>query len=357
MRWEVIPAADGDRWNARLARLAHDVYHRSEYHRAHEGADGSEAWAYVAEAGDRLLFHPVVLRGIARVGDQKLDDGWTDTESVYGYSGPLASSGDPAFLAAAWRGYDEWCRARGVVAEFIRFTPLLANHRLAAAGTEIWRDRETVLLALDGGEEAIWNRYAAVHRNSIRKALKSGVNCAVESPPRHIAQFRALYDGTMRRLGAGAFYYFDDAYYATLVEALGDRLILVMASCEGREVAGALFLLHGDTMHYHLAGSAAEFRHLGVNNLVVHEAARWGTARGYRRLHLGGGRTPAPDDSLFRFKARFSPERLDLFLGKRIIEQAAYNDLVARWRVQNAGAAEPAYFKLYRLPTGTPAAS
>jgi hypothetical protein len=73
-------------------------------------------------------------------------------------------------------------------------------------------------------------------------------------------------------------------------------------------------------------------------------------------LHLGGGRTPAPDDGLFGFKARFSPERRALYLGARVFDQDAYDRLCGLWRAQvRAGAEggpEPRHFQLYRLDPG-----
>ncbi len=42
---------------------------------------------------------------------------------------------------------------------------------------------------------------------------------------------------------------------------------------------------------------------------VVIEAAKWAKARGFTRLHLGGGTTPDPKDPLYRFKGGFSKRR------------------------------------------------
>ncbi|MDH3473168.1 MAG: GNAT family N-acetyltransferase [Rhodospirillales bacterium] len=371
MAWNIVGTAEPERWSALLARLgAFDVYHLAGYHRAYEGGQEAAALAFVAEIGGEILFNPVMLRPIRRVGTRDVAPGvpagWRDAETVYGYGGPLATSTDPAFLAEAWAAYGAWCRDQGIVCEFTRYNPLLGNHVLAAAEARVWRDRETVVIPLDGGEEALWQGYAGAHRTSIRKALKSGVVCRERPPAEALPAFRALYEATMRGLGAGDFYLFPKAYYARLREGLGEGLRLFMASHEGREIAGAMFLVQGETLHYHLAGSDHAWRHLAAANLLIHEAALWGRRRGLRQFHLGGGRTPAPDDSLFGFKARFSPERRDLYLGARVFDREAYDRLCGLWRDQagagagvgagaegeGEGGPEPRHFQLYRLDPG-----
>ena len=350
-RWTVIDADDAKRWQATLARLPqHDVYHQPNYHLAYAAGEGVRACAYVAEVGDDVLLHPFLLRPIDKVGDAPARRGLRDIETVYGYAGPLATSDDKAFLATAWAGYDEWCRAEGVVCEFMRFHPWLENHRIAPPGTQVWRYRQTVAIDLGEGEEGLWRDYAGVHRNSLRKALKSGIVCRREVPGDCMRDFVAIYRQTMRHVSAEPFYEFGDRYFSAIVD--GGRCDLFMVYRGDEPIAGALFLVDGEVMHYHLAGSDQAYRDLAPNNLLINEAARRGIARQCRWLHLGGGRTPAPEDSLFRFKARFSPHRRDLHLGKRIVDAAAYSNLNDLWRTQARPGHEPSYLQLYRLDPG-----
>ncbi len=333
-----------------LERLGrYDVYHLPTYHRAYEADTASRAHAYVAEIGGETLFHPIMLRPIDRVGEAPAPEGLCDAETVYGYSGPLASTVDQDFLAEAWRGYSEWYAERRVVCEFTRFNPMLKNHDVAAPGCETWQDRQTVAIDLGAGEDAVWQGYAGVHRNSIRKAVKNGLKC--EQRPAHEAMlaFRAIYEETMRGLEADPAYYFSEDHYLNLSEGLGSRLRLFMVSANGTDVAGALFLVHGDTLHYHLAGSLLSHRQLAPNNLLIHKAARWAIGQGLKTFHLGGGRGPEPEDSLFRFKARFSGRREDMWFGKQIFDSAAYEALVSLWHEQFQAEEPPAYLQLYRI--------
>src|SRR5439155_16485764 len=118
------------RWAATARRLGGDVYHLPAFHRVHEVDGQGTAQALIAEEGKESLLHPFMLRRIDRVGSEALDRVAYDLETVNGYTGPLATTDDPAFLRGVWEGFHEWCVDRGVVAEFVRFHPLLENQRL-----------------------------------------------------------------------------------------------------------------------------------------------------------------------------------------------------------------------------------
>ena len=341
----------GDEWSAAVERLDEsDVYHLPAYHRVAEANGDGEALAFIAESGEKLLLHPFLRRPIERVGDEPVDGGWVDLESVYGYCGPVATTSDPTFLAAAWEAFADWCGAAGVVAEFIRFNPLLRNERLASAGTAIVRDRETVAVRLDVSADALWGGYPSVQRNMVRKARMAGLSAA-RTGEEAVDGFADLYHETMRRVGADAWYAFGDAYFAELAR-LPQLVSFEVREPDGRVAAAALFLRHRTRIHYHLAATRRDSPG-GAANLLLHEAAEWGRGEGASVLHLGGGRTPAPDDALLRFKAALSRLRLPFYTGRRVHNREMYDDLCSRWLRSARAAAPPPYFLLYRLETHT----
>jgi lipid II:glycine glycyltransferase (peptidoglycan interpeptide bridge formation enzyme) len=119
--------------------------------------------------------------------------------------------------------------------------------------------------------------------------------------------------------------------------------------------AAALYLRFGDRVHYHLGASEARYLDSGVNNLLHHTAALQAQAAGCRWFHLGGGRTPDPEDSLLRFKASFSKDRLPFLTGRQVHNQPSYNALCAAWMRQSQAVRKPNYFMLYRMPLEMPA--
>jgi len=347
---DVLGSDDDAAWLRALEPLDHDVYHHIEYARAVEANGDGRAIGFVVEDGDRHFFHVSLQRPIERVGGTQIDGRWSDLESVYGYSGPLASSDDRDFLANAWAAFDDWCTSEHVVAEFIRFSPLLRNESLASTETRVGKDRDTIAVRLDVGEAELWGSYPPVQRNMVRKAERHGLTAAPIPVEEGIGRFRAMYERTMERVGAEPYYLFSDSYYERLLE-LGPALVLFEATDPtGEAAAAALLLVDGDRLHYHLSASLEDFRDAAPMNLVLHAAASWGRERGLRLFHLGGGRSPAEDDSLLRFKESFSRIRLPFFTGRRVHDSRMYGDLCTMWLDQALPPARPPYFLLYRLP-------
>ena len=116
-----------------------------------------------------------------------------DIESVYGYSGPIASSAEPSFLFRAWRWFDDWCRDQHIVSEFIRFHPLLETRRFAHPSMTVDADRHTVLVPLDGSEDTLMRQAAPEHRNRLKKARSAGLRFVdVTAEPDGLARFDDL---------------------------------------------------------------------------------------------------------------------------------------------------------------------
>lgn len=326
-----------------------DVYHGAAYHRVAEANGDGEALLFVAEEADRVLIHPFLRRPIDRVGTTAVSGGWCDLESVYGYVGPLGEGLDPGFVDRAWAAFDDWCSRERVVAEFVRFNPLLENERLAPASMEVVLDRETVVLRLPPEGDQLWASYPSVQRNMVRKAEAAGLVGTILEPEEGIGVFRELYAETMERVGADPYYRFGDWYFASLVSELAQRLRVVVVTGSEGVAAAALLLAAPPRLHYHLSASRPWAASLGAGNLLLHTAAGFGVERGYDAIHLGGGRTAAPDDSLLRFKLSVSRQRAPFYTGRRVHDAEAYRDLCTLWRGEAAREAPP-FFLLYRLP-------
>jgi hypothetical protein len=142
--------------------------------------------------------------------------------------------------------------------------------------------------------------------------------------------FAHIYRVTMARLDADNYYFFDDGYFAALRSALGESLHLCcVLSPEGQVAAGGLFTAVNDIMQYHLSGTDPQHHKLGPTKLMLHFVRLWGKDKGYSLLHLGGG-AGAQADSLFQFKAGFSPLRTPFHTYRLIPNEARYAALSLR---------------------------
>jgi hypothetical protein len=326
-----------------------DIYFLPEYHRAHElNGDGS-ALAFVAQEQDSVLFYPFFKRPIPQSECSNPNSSLYDIETVYGYSGPLCKSHDAGFLPRAWAAFADWCRDQQIIAEFIRFHPLLQNHRNVDDTCQVKLQRETVAVRLNCSESDLWNGYPAVQRNMVRKAVNNDLVCEEAATDETLGAFKNIYRQTMDRIEAGRYYHFSEIYFEHLCESLGEKVKLFVVRDDNQIVAAALFLQHGDTIHYHLSGADERYREASPTNLLLHTVAQWGQRHSLRWLHLGGGRTSDPNDGLLRFKSSISKLRTPFYVGNRVHDDAAYTRLCSEWMQKRDISTPPEYFLLYRL--------
>ncbi len=347
---------ESPRWPGSLESLAHDVYHLPGFARLFAREEGGEALAFLAEEGSRRLLVPLIVRPI----DENEDAGFPgrfDATCPYGYPGPVVSSdGFDAeledFVDRALDGLRAEMLGRGIVCAFSRLHPML-DLPLAPfrrAGTVV-RHGETVSIDLTRGPEGIWRGMNATCRNEVRKAGRQGQVVRVDQGWENLPEFLAIYRETMDRHSASASYYFDEGHLRAMRQTLGDRMMLLIAEIGGEIAAGSIFLETNGIVNYHLSGTRAEFVRNHPSRTILHRAALVAAERGHRVLHLGGGRGGARD-SLFGFKASFSPCRQAFHTWRFVADEAAYRSLVNRWQERTGG--EPdgrgESFPAYRRP-------
>ena len=246
-----------DAWDGLLERDGfRDVYFSRDYV---EAAASVEPGAAVFLHLDGVIF-PVVVRE---------HEGVADATSPTGYGGPLALRED-APVDAFYDLYERWCQSNGIVTTFVRFHPLLANHRYSpfrvepVAGSVSWR--------LEGD---LFAGMHAHHRRAVRKAERAGVEVDVREAPAGLDAFVALYEETMRRLGASPFYFFGAEYWRLLAKRLRDRIVLLEARLGNEVVASILCFAARPWLHYHLGATAEAGRGAGASHLLMLAAARW----------------------------------------------------------------------------------
>jgi len=336
-------------WHNRLALLPpayQDVYFRPEYVRLYAATD-EEACCFVHQDGDNLFLYPFLLREIPSV------PGWFDIASAYGYGGPAANTTDLGFLRQARHRFEEEAAQRNVVAELIKFHPLLANDALIAPffNGAIVPMCSTVYADINGDRKQRWSKvYTHANRKNINKAKRNGLYVEFRNDDDAWHAFFRLYTATMQANRASSFYFFDAAYFNRLQEQLANAAIL--ACCQQKErIVSALLVLYGPTMaHCHLLGTDRSVMPLGVNNLLHHEVIRWCEQKNIGRLHLGGGRTDAPDDSLLRFKKNFSQRQTSLVVGEQVFQPTIYTELKTDWQRRHGTPPPPNRLLFYRTP-------
>ena len=319
-------------WNEFLSRFPanlRDIYFTQQYARLQED-DLHTAECFVYEDSGNIFLFPYLKRNIKLLGS-----GYYDFETPYGYGGPLSTVTDPQFIRDAWGAFLNISRSQKLIAGFIRFHPLLANYKGVNMLLPVYLDRKTVAIDLTLPKERLFSEEIhSKHRNVIRKAQDHGLRFVVDEDFKNLDAFIKIYKRTMDSMIADEFYYFKPSYYEAIKNNLQGNSFLGLVYDGELIIAAAIIFCYGIYGHYHLAGSIKEYQCYYPNNFLVYNAAIYLQAKGACRFHLGGGRQPGVDDSLYKFKRRFSLSEYDFYIGKLIIDQPAYDKVCRLWEEQ-----------------------
>jgi len=292
------------RWQKLLDRTRHDCYHLPQYADIAGLQEGGTPLAFYAEDGEATCLIPLVIRPVPPV--LHAPAGWVDCVSPYGYSGMLISAAQDrlhSFLDA-FR-----CDARelGIVSAFLRLHPLFPQDPvvLEKFGTLI-RHGQTVYFDLSEAIDQIWRRVRLDHRRNITKLHRFGFHATLDDWNQY-SNFIEMYYSNMQRVGAAEAYFFSRRYFELLRETLGGRLHLVCVMSNGNELAAAgLFIVTEGIVQYHLGATVERYLPMAPAKFMIDFVWRWAKEQTHAVFHLGGG-VGGAEDSLFQFKAGFSP--------------------------------------------------
>lgn len=339
----VYTLEQAEQWDAVVCSFKeYDVYWLSGYVKAFQLHGDGEPLLFYYEKGDTRGINVVMKRDIAMdehfIG--RLPKGqYFDFATPYGYGGWLIEGSHAEELFVT---YNAWVEKNNIISEFVRFHPMVQNQKICNAFYEIIQLGEVVHMEL-ATSEIIWSNIISKNRNMIRKAAKNNIKIYNGRYPEIYQQFREIYNRTMDKDGAEKYYYFGEDFYKSLLEDLPHNAQVFFAEKEGKIISASIMLTANGRMNYHLSGGLKEYRSLAPTNLLLYQAALWGTANGYKTLYLGGG-VGSGEDSLFKFKKAFYKGNLNHFyIGKKIYAHEKYNELVGmREKTGNT------YFPKYR---------
>ncbi|GAA4587996.1 hypothetical protein BJY16_008412 [Actinoplanes octamycinicus] len=312
-------------WKETLQHVAHDMYHVPAYVVLDARLYGGAPAAFHFEQGARRLLIPLIVREIP--GSEL-----RDALSPYGYPGPVSDAAphEAAFWRAACAALVETLRAARIISMFVRMHPLLnpPSPVLGEAGALV-RHGETVSMDLTVSAEEMWSQTRGDHRNHINRARRAGTRVVFDDWGR-LAEWVEVYHDNMRRVGAADYYFFTYDHLAALHDAVGDHMHLAVA-LEGDEVVGGNTFFEYDGIATGYVSSTRRARGRYADELLYDSVRRWCKERGARVFHLGGGKGGA-NDSLFSYKAGFSPSRHPFHTWRVVTDPGAYRDLVLQRR-------------------------
>ncbi len=340
---EVLTLEQRDRWDSLVCSFKnYDAYWLSGYVKGFKIHGDGEPLLFYYEEEETRGINVIIKRDVATdlhfAG--RLEEGkYFDFATPYGYGGWLIEGEETERLFDA---YQTWCERNGIISEFVLFHPMVKNHEKASCFYEVIQLGEVVHLDLES-PEVIWSNLTGFNRNRIRKAIKNGVKIYNGRYPEIYETFRKIYNSTMEKVGAEDYYYFEPEFYTSVLNDLLQNAQVFYAVKDGTVISAFILLAANGMMNYHLSGSMREYSSLAATNLLIYEAALWGSANGYKSLYLGGG-VGSGEDSLFRFKRTFFKGKLNhFFIGRKVYNQEKYDELVEMRNVS-----EGPFFPRYR---------
>jgi lipid II:glycine glycyltransferase (peptidoglycan interpeptide bridge formation enzyme) len=167
-------------------------------------------------------------------------------------------------------------------------------------------------LDLTGDEDRLFARLESSVRRAIRKSEKSGLTVEVSQTLSAMRIYYALHCQTRKKHGMPpqSFEFFQSVHEHVVAKNMG---IIVLASFQGKPVAGAIHFHAGRQAIYKFGASDETFQHLRGSNLVMWEAIKWLARNGAKSLHFG--RTSIANEGLRKFKLGWGTEehRMDYF--------------------------------------------
>ncbi|MFJ7680016.1 GNAT family N-acetyltransferase [Peribacillus sp. NPDC097198] len=355
--YEVISYSDTEKWNQKLNRINNkDIFYNLSYSNLYQSmGDGDPFLFYYEDTGGNRICYPFLKRNINLLPFLKEKEVKYEAFDIitpsYGYGGPIYDVGDIKMIEQFRKEFDEFCLENNIITEFIRFHPLLQNHKHLDASLDISFSRETIFIDLKKSEEEILNGYHKNHYRNVKKAMKNQLEFKVfknEDAIELADEFYILYKETMDKLNAAEYSYFSIHYLKNLLSGLNNHSMIGAVFFEGQIICAALCLYEGGSLHYHLGCSMRNYLNLGGNTYLLHCISIWGKQKGLHSFHLGGGHVGR--DSLFQFKYRFNQDgAIPFYTGKKVHNIIKYREYSTAWEKYYSIKITNDFFPVYRI--------
>lgn len=323
-----VYSADQPEWTEALHQIPaknSDINFLPEWYKSWQEYEQATPQCIVAEIDGVIFAYPFFLKPI---DSYDLDQTYYDIQTAYGYGGIITNQPgiQDSVVDKFNREVNSWLLDNNVVAEFIREHPLLFQCRRDAGYVRV---RQNVYIE-PTADYILPDRKA---RQNISKTLHNNdISVFIDDDLVHLDEFIRLYNLNTSRLNMNKYYYFTDEYFSKIRLLLINNTKLIHILHKDKIINSVIFLHHGNKGTLHLAGSDHEYQALRTNDLMYYSAINLSYNMGLDILNIGGGTSTNEDDSLFNFKKKFSNVHRDVMVGKKIINQPVYNNLVEQWK-------------------------
>lgn len=330
-------------------KMIPDIYFDDNFGKLYEKIEHGSSQVYTFKNEFGTVKTQFIKRRISTIINGET---YYDIITPYGYGGPIiveCAGGKKEELVSAFHdAFLQYCAGNRIVSEFIRFHPIVKNAHDFRSIYQVENIRKTVGTNIKDHDDPVQSEFSKSCRKSIRQALKKGVTYNIIEKPKNIHNFKQIYYSTMDRNEATEYYYFGDEYFDKCLKYYREHIILVEAVYKSTVIASGFYFVYGKILGAHLSGTQNEYIYLAPAYIIKFATAQWAKEHGIEIIHYGGGATNSPDDSLYKFKRKFTKEMVfDFYIGKKIWNQDIYDELVEKHNC-NKSNDNSSYFPLYR---------
>ena len=298
------------------------IYLDLEYLAINDIHESGETYVALLVDGNRWISYPFIKRSFQYKGKT-----YADITTPYEYGGECAYHNDKELLYSFRQRFNQYCIEQNILTEFQRIDPFSILHFDDDDNAEYLKVKENVVIDLEQSEDNIFSNYHKNNRRDIRLAKRNLVKVKRNAPSKSVVnEFKELYYSTMDAKNTTDYYYFNEDYFKALSAISEDKMDVYTAHTEEGVLASAALVLKKNRIaHYHLSGTNRSYTKLCATNLMLHEMAIHLKKEGYSYFHLGGA--ASSQEGLYRFKSKFSNDRKDYYVCKRIFDTKVYDEL------------------------------
>jgi hypothetical protein len=288
--------------------------------------------------------HPDYARSLDGFGQPlalRHSGGWLLSRRIPGVPDDDATGCYPLFCCTRWDALlDDLSELRQKIVTTVfvgdPFAGLPRDHQhVFSHGIEPYKEHTVVDL-----ERPIEQSVCASHRRKARRALAHLQVDVLETPTRHLAEWRALYRELIARHRIRGISAFSDAAFARQLAIPG--MVALRASAGEETVGMNLWFLQGEVGYFHLGACSQRGYELLASFAMFWSALEFFRGQlGWLNLGAGAGVRPQAADGLARFKRGWSPLTRTAYLYRHVLQPRRYAALCQ-------GLASHDYFPAYR---------
>jgi hypothetical protein len=301
---------------------------------------GEEWYAVLIFSEKEAMFHTFSKQSIP--GTE-----YYDIEPFLGYAGPVSNSTDKLFLKQALDIYSEFCKNEKIIAEIVRFNPLLNNQILFKQNDllKVFLAKEIIITKTHKEEDLQLSEFSTNRKRNI-KAAKKSCYLNLQETNKDIDDFLKIYIDSLDRVNANKAWYFSDDFFQRV--CLSSKFKLFEARNSENVFSTCILINHPLASYYLLAANSIPPMN-GANDYLIYEINRWSAHKAIDHVILGGGNTTSEDDALLLYKKRFVKKTTAFYMGKIIHVPHIFDILCKEAISKKPELTETNFFLKYRL--------